>query len=178
MVVLHFKKSQGNEFLYETTTSISIDDLYVQLCESKYLPYFTLHAIVNNLRLKIDRAAMALEELASKGPLKCENLRGLDEKGYDGYVKSEDLTVIDGLKVMPPKVGTRFVGDDQHYRIGWVLEEEMTQKMLDQAMAMKRLIHVSSVAEKRFLTKEMLTEQLDLVRGLMMMAYPGFHGLG
>ena len=24
----------------------------------------------------------------------------------------------------------------------------------------------------------MLTEQLDLVRGLMMMAYPGFHGLG
>lgn len=28
------------------------------------------------------------------------------------------------------------------------------------------------------LTKEILTEQLDLVRGLMMMAYPGFHGLG
>jgi hypothetical protein len=59
------------------------------------------------MRLKIDRAAMALEDLASKGPLKCENLRGLDEKGYDGYVKGEDLTVIDGLKVMPPVVGTR-----------------------------------------------------------------------
>lgn len=24
----------------------------------------------------------------------------------------------------------------------------------------------------------MLSEQLDLVRGIMMMAYPGFHGLG
>ena len=24
----------------------------------------------------------------------------------------------------------------------------------------------------------MLYEQLDIVRGLMMMAYPGFHGLG
>ena len=39
-------------------------------------------------------------------------------------------------------------------------------------------MHKNSVDQKRILTKEMLTEQLDLVRGLMMMAYPGFHGLG
>jgi cilia- and flagella-associated protein 298 len=130
------------------------------------------------MRLKIDRAAMALEELASKGPLKCENLRGLDEKGYDGYVKGEDLTVIDGLKMMPPLVGKRQVVDETNYRIGWVLEEDMTNKMLEQSMAMKKMIHVSSVTEKRFLTKAMLQEQLDLTRGLMMMAYPGFHGLG
>jgi cilia- and flagella-associated protein 298 len=129
------------------------------------------------MRLKIDRAAMALEELASKGPLKCENLRGLDEKGYDGYVKGEDLTVIDGLKMMPPLVGKRQVVDETNYRIGWVLEEDMTNKMLEQSMAMKKMIHVSSVTEKRFLTKAMLQE-LDLTRGLMMMAYPGFHGLG
>ena len=54
--------------------------------------------IVNNLRLKLDRAAMALEDLASKGPLKTEGLRGLDEAGYDQYLKSEDITVTDGLK--------------------------------------------------------------------------------
>ena len=35
MVVLHFKKTEGNEFLFETTTAISIDDLTVELCESK-----------------------------------------------------------------------------------------------------------------------------------------------
>jgi hypothetical protein len=29
MVVLHFKKTAGNEFLFETNTSITIDDLYV-----------------------------------------------------------------------------------------------------------------------------------------------------
>lgn len=28
MVVLHFKKSKGNEFLYETTTATLNDDLY------------------------------------------------------------------------------------------------------------------------------------------------------
>jgi hypothetical protein len=121
---------------------------------------------------------MALEDLASKGPLKCENLRGLDEKGYDGYVKGEDITVIDGLKVMPPVVGTRRVLDDSNYRIGWLLEESMTQKMLEHAMTMKKMIHMSSVTEKRFLTKAMLQDQLDITRGLMMMGYPGFHGLG
>ncbi len=43
---------------------------------------------------------------------------------------------------------------------------------------MKLLVHKNSVDQKRILTKEMLTEQLDLARGMMMMAYPGFHGLG
>ena len=38
---------------------------------------------MNNLRLKIDRAAVALEDLAAKGPLKTEGLRGLDESGYE-----------------------------------------------------------------------------------------------
>ena len=50
--------------------------------------------------------------------------------------------------------------------------------MLEQSMEMKKLIHKSSVDQKKFLTKEIMMEQLDLVRGLMMMAYPGFHGLG
>lgn len=69
---------------------------------------------------------MALEDLASKGPLKPEGLRGLDEAGYDEYLKAEDITVTDGLKAMPPKVGVREVKDEHHYRTGWVLSEEMT----------------------------------------------------
>lgn len=166
MVVIHFKRSDNNQFLYETTADTKIDDLLVSLVE------------INNLRLKIDRASVALEELASKGPLKPEGLRGLDEKGYDDYLKSDDLTVKNGLKDMPPKVGVRFSADDSHYRTGWILSEDMTQKMLDLSMELKKVIHKSTVDQKKFLSKELLTEQLDLVRGLMMMAYPGFHGLG
>ena len=45
MVVLHFKKSEGNQFLYETNTAIKVDDLIVELVD------------VNNLRLKCDRAS-------------------------------------------------------------------------------------------------------------------------
>ena len=166
MVVLHMKRSDLNQFLIQTTTAITIDDLTALLVN------------INNLRLKVDRAAVALEDLAAKGPLKSEGLRGLSEDTYDEYLKNEDITVRDGLKVMPPNVGERQVKDDTHYRTGWVIGEDLTQKMLDHAMEMKKIIHKSSVDAKRYLTPEMLTEQLDIVRGLMMMAYPGFHGLG
>ena len=50
--------------------------------------------------------------------------------------------------------------------------------MLEHSMEMKKLIHKSSVEQKRFLTKDILLEQIEICRGLMMMAYPGFHGLG
>jgi len=39
------------------------------------------------MRLKLDRAAMALEDLASKGPLKPEEIRGLSD--LEEYVKTE-----------------------------------------------------------------------------------------
>ena len=110
------------------------------------------------MRLKMDRLAQAMEELAAKGPLKPEGLRGLDEAGYEEYLKGEDITVTDGLKQMPPQVGTRFVKDDTHYRTGWLVSEEMTQKMLDQATAMKKLIHVDNVKNKIYLTMDPMLE--------------------
>ena len=42
--------------------------------------------------------ATSLEDLASKGPLEPEGIRGLDEAGYAEYLKAEDITVSDGLK--------------------------------------------------------------------------------
>ena len=126
MVVLHFKKSEGNEFLYESNMQIKIDDLIKELCEGKYIFAFNFMVIVNNLRLKLDRAAIALEDLAAKGPLQPEGLRGLDEAGYAEYIKGEDVTVTDGLKAMPPKVGVRHVPDSTHYRTGDLISEEVT----------------------------------------------------
>jgi len=137
MVLLHFKKSDANQFLYETTTAITIDKLVEELVTD------------NNMRLHVDRAAQAMEELAAKGPLKPEALRGLDEAGYEEYLKAEDLTVTNGLKDMPPQVGVREVKDESHYRTGWLVSEEMTQKMLDHATEMKRVISAKACLEKR-----------------------------
>jgi len=95
MVILHYKKSDANTFLYETFAAIQVDELVKVLTE------------MNNMRLYVDAAAVAIEELATKGPLKPEELRGLEN--LDDYVKHEDITVIEGLKKMPPKVGVREV---------------------------------------------------------------------
>lgn len=89
--------------------------------------------------MKLDRAAVALEDLASKGPLKPEELRGL--KDLEDYVKNEDITTINGLKKMPPKVGTREIVDETSYRTGWLLAEEITKMMLDEAMKTKESIY-------------------------------------
>ena len=91
MVVLHFKKNDLNQFLYETTMSIKIDDLLAELVECKFKVNNNVN-LVNNLRLKLDRAAISLEDLASKGPMKPEELRGLKDLGE--YVKNEDITTI------------------------------------------------------------------------------------
>ena len=53
-----------------------------------------------------------------------EELRGLDD--LDGYVQAEDLTVIEGLKKMPPRTGTREVPDEHKYRTGWLVSEELS----------------------------------------------------
>lgn len=119
---------------------------------------------------------MALEDLAAKGPMKPEELRGL--KDYDEFVKNEDITTINGLQKMPPKVGVREVVDDTHYRTGWLLSEEMTQMMLDEATKTKNIIHVRQVDQKICLQKQVMLDQLDIIRGLIMMAYPAYHGLG
>ncbi len=53
MVVLHYKKSDHNQFLYQTVSSVKLDQLIKEL------------VIMNNMRNQVDRAAVALEDLAS-----------------------------------------------------------------------------------------------------------------
>ena len=93
-------------------------------------------------------------------------------------MKNEDLTVIEALKQMPDRVGAREVTDENYYRTGWVLDEEMTAKMLETATVAKKSIHVDLVAQKKCLEYAALDEQVDLIRGIVMMAYPAYHGLG
>jgi len=123
MVILHIKRTEGNQFLYETTTAIAFSQLLEEL------------VALNNMRLKIDRACQSMEDLASKGPLKPEALRGLSD--LDDYVKHEDLTVINGLKEMPPKSGCRQVVDETNYRTGWIVSEELCNQIFEEVMKAK-----------------------------------------
>ena len=131
---------------------------------------------MNNIRSKLDRACQGVEDLASKGPMRPEELRGLDN--LEEYVAAEDLTVINGLKKMPPNVGVREVVDEHKYRTGQLVSEELCNQMLEEAMKGKQLIHKTQIDRKVNLTFEAMEHQLDIFKGLVMMAYPGYHGLG
>ena len=120
--------------------------------------------------------AVALEELATKGPIRPEALRGLEN--LEEYVRMEDLTVINGLKEMPPKTGCREVKDPHFYRTGWLLSEEMCKQYLEESMKAKQMVHKTQVDRKEFITEEMIKQEMDIIRGLIMMGYPGYHGLG
>jgi len=120
--------------------------------------------------------SQSLEELATKGPMKPEALRGLEN--LDEYVKAEDLTVINGLKEMPPKSGVREVPDPNNYRTGWLVSEELCKQILEEVMKGKQMIHKTQIDRKVCLTFEAIQHQMDIYKGLVMMSYPGYHGLG
>lgn len=94
--------------------------------------------------------------LATKGPMKPEELRGLTD--YEDYLKTEDLTVINGLKKMPPNTGCREVKDDSHYHTGWLVTEELCKMMLEESMKGKQLIHKSIVDRKINLTMKAMQD--------------------
>ncbi len=84
-------------------------------------------------------------------------------------IVNRDITIQKGLKEMPPKVGTRFVEDENHHRTGWLLEKEITDKMLECVRTARLSISKDKVASKEPLTHQLMMDQIDILRGVMMM---------
>jgi len=116
------------------------------LCLCKVISHLTL---VNNLRIEIDLFSCALEDLATHGPLKPEEIRGLS---------SQEL--IDNALVISSeekkrwahkpdlKEGQRFNEDPTHYRIGIILNEHVTQMLIDTSNKAKKLISYKNADQK------------------------------
>jgi hypothetical protein len=63
MVVLHYKKTDLNQFLYETHSQVKVDDLLNEVCESKSTRKF-LSAYISIITLK--NAVKAFKSLSLK----------------------------------------------------------------------------------------------------------------
>ncbi|CAG9331864.1 C21orf59_2 [Blepharisma stoltei] len=150
MVLIHIKKTDLNQFIYEASRGTPIAQLIQDIVE------------INNLRVKVDRAAHFIEELVKAGPLKPEETRGLAE--------GENSTE-------PDLPGHRFCVDETHYRTGWCVPEDLGIRIFETTQAAKRLIHKTNAERRIPLTRNQLLEALDLMKGAVMMAYPAYHGL-
>ena len=71
-----------------------------------------------------------------------------------------DLTVKQGVEKLPPRVGSRTKADETHHRTGWVLEQSLTEEMMEIAAAAKKAIHKNQVDLKKTLTMKTLDEHI------------------
>ncbi|KAL4508407.1 hypothetical protein ABPG72_003711 [Tetrahymena utriculariae] len=167
MVLIHYKKTEFNQFLHETSNETNIEQVIADLVE------------INNLRIVLDRLAVSVEDLATHGVMKPEELRGL----------SDAETWNSAMELYPPekkqqwnpkpqvKPGQRYNEDKTAYRYGIILGEETTNTIINAANQAKEVISKKNVENKVVLKVETLKEQVNLLRGAVMIGYPGYHGL-
>lgn len=107
MVLIHYKKSDTNQFLYQTTANTPVVDLIKSLVE------------VHNQRLVIDRLACCVEDLALHGPLRPEALRGLSDPDLmTAAVETMTEKEKKYARKMEIPPGFRHNPDPNHYRCG------------------------------------------------------------
>uniref|UniRef100_A0A7S3QXZ8 Uncharacterized protein n=1 Tax=Dunaliella tertiolecta TaxID=3047 RepID=A0A7S3QXZ8_DUNTE len=143
MVLLHMKRSEMEQFLYETSVAASVKETVAQLAE------------LHNLRAKIQVLKMEGEELAKHGPAKLPEKQGLDEYSETHVEK-----------------GPFYASDPTGRRTGNACDPQVSKvllKTLDEAVAAASR---DQVARKVPLTHAALREAVDNVRGAVMICYP------
>ncbi|GIL57388.1 hypothetical protein Vafri_12633 [Volvox africanus] len=143
MVLLHMKRSDLDQFLFETTVNATVDETTRQLAE------------VHNLRHRIERLKAEGEELAKYGPAKRP-----DQQGIDQYQET------------PVEKGQHYTMDPTGRRTGNACDPEVAKvliKTLEEAVA---AAHRDQVNKKLPLTAQALQENIDNVRGAVMICYP------
>ena len=101
------------------------------------------------MRIKLDIFACAIEELATHGPLKPEEIRGLtDQELIDNalIVSSEEKK--QWGKSRSPQGDQRFNEDKTHYRIGIIKNQHLTKMMIETSNKAKKLVSYKMVDQK------------------------------
>jgi len=147
MVVLNVKKSDSDQFLFETTCSETNEFLIQQL------------VTINNIRVRLRCLVGAARQLVEFGPMKPVAEQGLDEIKEE----HEGVTILKGEFYKPDPTGLR-TGNG----VGPQLRETMERVCLDAEAA----INAEQVRRRIPTTMELLQEKLDNIRGATMMAFP------
>jgi len=147
MVVIHIKKSDGDGFLYETTCEASNDAVIREIVE------------IWNLRLRLKQLCGGIRELGKYGPMKPPDKAGLDE--------------------VQEKYNNEAIPKNEHYqadptgvRTGSGPGPQMVEVFERVAADAESVLNTNNVDRKIAITRAVLQEKLDNIRGAVMMAYP------
>jgi len=147
MVLLHVQKGNNADhvFLYETKTDAVVQDVAREL------------ATIHNLRLRVQRLAFNVRQLAKYGPMNPEDKRGLSPE--------EIANGRDDSKVNPSADPTGYrVGDPPSPQLAQVLER--TASEAEAAVSAKQAEH------NKVLKADAILEAIQNVRGAATIAYP------
>ncbi|XP_033112494.1 cilia- and flagella-associated protein 298-like [Anneissia japonica] len=155
MVRLLIKKADETQFLFETTVTVVVQDLLNELTE------------IYNARLKVDRICTELGELAKHGISLPPNMQGLaDEQIADLKLKDEwaDKCI--------PSGGAIVNLDPIGRRNGQAPNEKMADVISRTVSEAKKIISNKQASANVCMTKQMVQDALDQLRGAVMIVYP------
>ncbi|CAH0393975.1 unnamed protein product [Bemisia tabaci] len=155
MVILHVKKDDESQFLYETKVSESIDAVTTDI------------AFIYNGRLKISRICSEMEELAKHGTFYPPEILGLLEE----QVAELKLTDEWGEKCSPSG-GWKLNKDPIGRRNGRQPVEEMQQVLLNTVEEAKAMVSKKLVSGNKCLTLGTVQEAIRLLGGACSIVYP------
>ena len=104
--------------------------------------------------------------------------------GYSSLSETEniDANVEEKYRVkktpMPERVGTKYNEDKTNQRTGWILEDDITKKIMEAVNEAKEYISPKRAEQRKTTTIEELNKHIQLMYGGVMIGYPAYHGLG
>uniref|UniRef100_A0A061RIM6 Upf0769 protein n=1 Tax=Tetraselmis sp. GSL018 TaxID=582737 RepID=A0A061RIM6_9CHLO len=143
MVVLNVKNSEQERFLFETTVDAVVRDVLQEVVQ------------LHNLRMRVHRLKYEGEELAKYGPAKRLDQQGIDEYQEEAVEK-----------------GKFYCQDPTGRRTGNACDPEVAKVLQKTLESAEQTVHKDNADRKISLTKKMLDDCLDEIRGAVMICYP------
>lgn len=155
MVKLVIKSGEQPQFLFETSVETLVDEAIEDITR------------IYNGRLKVDRIAGELEQLADHGITLPPNMQGLTED------QISDLKLVDEwADKCEPQGGHAFKKDDIGRRNGRAPNDRMAEMIKKTKEEAKQKISKKLVESNEMVTMKEVNAAMDLLRGAVMIVYP------
>jgi len=155
MVKLVIKSGDRVQFLYETSVESLVDDVVEDVTR------------IYNGRLKVERIAGEMEQLADHGITLPPNMQGLTDD------QISDLKLVDEwAEKCEPQGGSVFKKDDIGRRNGKAPNDKMAEMIKKTAEEAKQKISKKLAESNEMVTMTEVNGAMDLLRGAVMIVYP------
>ena len=155
MVLLHIKRNDQSLFLLQTTLRATVEDTLLSILR------------IYNGRLKVDRITSEITDLAHHGIYMPQSMRGLLEE------QIQELKLTDAQEeICVPSGGYDMNKDPCQRRNGRQPKENMRELLHQTIHEAKSKISNENVKSNTCLTWEVVSEALDILRGVVNIVYP------